>query len=303
MSPMLARVLQQIATVVLGKEHEIRLSLACLLANGHLLIEDLPGMGKTTLSRALAQTLGLSYNRLQCVSDMLPSDILGISLFDRTENRFSFKPGPVFTQVLLADEINRTTPKCQSALLQAMEERQISVEGETHPLPEPFFVIATQNPHSHTGTFLLPESQLDRFLMRLSLGYPPKEIESGLVRNLVSSAVDAEMAPVCGPEHMLDLQHQTRAVHLSEDVGAYIMRLVLATRQQDFEAGLSTRAAINLGMAARAWALLDGRDYTLPDDVQAVFVPVVGHRLSPLAAGLDGQDAAQRLLDTVDVLG
>ncbi len=280
--------------VILGKPMQTRLALCCLLAKGHLLIEDLPGVGKTTLAHTLARLLGFQFARIQFTSDMLPADIVGVSIFDRERGSFRFLPGPVFSQVLLADEINRATPKTQSALLEAMEEGQVTAEGETRPLPQPFFVIATQNPSTQIGTFPLPESQLDRFLLRLDLGYPDRNAERRLLesggRREQLPAIDARL----GPDEFAGLQRQAAAVHAAPVLLDYLQLLVAATRREPrFVHGLSPRAALSLLSAARAWAFTDGRDMVLPEDVQAVLPAVARHRLR-LASGnhADAEDIA-----------
>ena len=266
--------------IVLGKEPQVRLALTCLLARGHLLVEDLPGMGKTTLSHALAQILGLEFQRIQFTSDLLPGDILGTSVFDKDSGQFVFHPGPIFAELVLADEINRATPKSQSALLEAMEEGQVTIEGATRPLPEPFFVIATQNPVSSGGTFALPESQLDRFLMRLSLGYPAQAAERALLLGDSRRALLTRLEPLLDHAGLLAIQQAVTEVRVSDALVDYVLRLVEATRTQpQFAWGLSPRASLALLAAARAWAFLDGRDYVIPEDVQAVLPAVVGHRL------------------------
>ena len=266
--------------IVLGKEPQVRLALTCLLARGHLLVEDLPGMGKTTLSHALAQILGLEFQRIQFTSDLLPGDILGTSVFDKDSGQFVFHPGPIFAELVLADEINRATPKSQSALLEAMEEGQVTIEGATRPLPEPFFVIATQNPVSSGGTFALPESQLDRFLMRLSLGYPAQAAERALLLGDSRRALLTRMEPLLDHAGLLAIQQAVTEVRVSDALVDYVLRLVEATRTQpQFAWGLSPRASLALLAAARAWAFVDGRDYVIPEDVQAVLPAVVGHRL------------------------
>lgn len=300
-------VLNQLNQIILGKEQQLKLALSCLLAQGHLLIEDLPGMGKTTLSHALASALGLDYQRIQFTADLLPADILGVSVFERDANsdlgRFRFHPGPVFSQVLLADEINRATPKAQSALLEAMEEGQVTVEGETRLLPKPFFVIATQNPVSQAGTFPLPESQLDRFLMRIHLGYPSPEAERLLLEGINHRQKAKELAPLLSLEDLQALQQQVLTVHASSAVLDYIQRIVAFTRQQGlFAFGLSPRGALALLTSAKAWALVASqRDYVQPEDVQAVLAAVVDHRLQ--AIGQSGQQASQQILQQVAVLG
>lgn len=290
-------VAKQVSQIIIGKDKQIRQALVCLLAGGHLLIEDVPGVGKTTLAHALAIALGLKFNRLQFTSDLLPADVVGISIFDREKTQFVFHPGPIFTQVLLADEINRATPKTQSALLEAMEEHQVTAEGQTRLLPDPFFVIATQNPTHQVGTFALPESQLDRFLMCLSLGYPDAAAERALLlgddrRNLLRA-----MAPVMQAEQLVQAQQSLRQIHTSSSLVDYVQSLAHATRQGDlFAEGMSPRAAIALLQAARAWAALEGRDHVIPEDVQAVLIPVVAHRLRPLKSVSGKISASSELL-------
>ncbi len=270
----------EIGRVLLGKEEKIKIALACLLADGHLLIEDLPGMGKTTLSHALAEVLGLSYNRVQFTSDMLPADILGLSIFDPQQQKFTFHKGAIFTQVLLADEINRTTPKTQSALLEAMEERQVTNEGKTYELPQPFFVIATQNPMSQMGTYPLPESQLDRFLMRISLGYPDAETEKLLFK--VGDPRDqlAQLRVCLTPDKIPEIRRVISAVKVSDSLVDYVQRLVQHTRTtDDVLVGLSPRGAMALIKAAKTWAFMHERAYVVPEDVQYLFSAVVAHRL------------------------
>ncbi|HPF27876.1 MAG TPA: MoxR family ATPase [Steroidobacteraceae bacterium] len=266
--------------IILGKSHAVRLALACLLARGHLLIEDVPGVGKTTLAHALAQVLGLAWQRIQFTSDLLPADILGVAVFDRATQQFNFRRGPIFTQLLLADEVNRASPKTQSALLEAMEERQVSADGTTHPLPAPFFVVATQNPDEQIGTFRLPESQLDRFLMRISLGYPDHEHERELLANGERRDLLPGLAAALDPAAIIEQQHAARAIHLSAPLLDYVQSLLRQTREHaDLRLGLSPRAGQGLIRAAQAWALLADRDAVLPDDVQAIFPAVAGHRL------------------------
>jgi MoxR-like ATPase len=287
--------------IVLGKTQVLRLAVTCLLAGGHLLLEDLPGVGKTTLAHALAKLLGLSYQRLQCTSDLLPADVLGVSVYDRNDSRFHFHPGPVFTQVLLADEINRATPRAQSALLEAMEERQVTVEGRTLPLPVPFFVIATQNPTDQVGTYPLPESQLDRFLMRLSLGYPDRAAERELLQGRDRRLVIADLAPVCDLDALLELQQQVGAVHVAEPLIDYLQSLLARTREMPgLVHGLSPRAGLALLRAARAWALVHGRGHVIPEDLKAVLPSVASHRLLAREAG-GGAAAVEQLLQTVPV--
>ncbi len=295
-------VLQEVNRVVLGKEPQVRLALACLLARGHLLIEDLPGMGKTTLSHALARILGLSFQRIQFTSDLLPGDILGTSVFDKDSGQFVFHPGPIFAELVLADEINRATPKSQSALLEAMEEGQVTIEGATRPLPEPFFVIATQNPVSSGGTFALPESQLDRFLMRLSLGYPARAAEKALLLGDARRELLPQLAPVLDHGELAAIQALIPQVRASDALIDYVLRLVEATRSEpQFAWGLSPRASLALLAAARAWAFLAGREYVIPEDVQAVLPAVAGHRLRERAdpAGHGGGSLVQWLLREV----
>lgn len=298
------QVVAQISRIILGKQHQIRLTLACLLARGHLLIEDLPGVGKTTLAHALAKSLGLDFQRIQFTSDLLPADILGVSVFDRETGSFKFHPGPVFTQVILADEVNRATPKAQSALLEAMEEHQVTTEGETRALPEPFFVVATQNPSHQIGTFPLPESQLDRFLMRIHLGYPDATAERALLEGRERRDMIVDLAPVITSEELVSLQKRVREVFTSSALLDYLQALIAYTRSSsDFVNGLSPRAGLYLLNAARAWAYMDGRREVIPEDLQAVLPTVVGHRLHPVNgyASLSGMDLSQRLLEEVAI--
>ncbi|QJD98825.1 MoxR family ATPase [Massilia forsythiae] len=276
---------RQVSQIVVGKDQQVRLALTCLLAGGHLLIDDVPGVGKTTLAHALALTLGLQFNRVQFTSDLLPADVAGISVYEREKNGFAFHPGPVFTQVLLADEINRATPKTQSGLLEAMEEHQVTADGVTRALPEPFFVIATQNPAHQVGTFPLPESQLDRFLMCLSLGYPDAAAERALLMGEDRRAMLKTLAPVMQPAELLQARQALRAIHASGALVDYLQALAQASRSgRLFAEGLSPRATLALLQAARAWAALEGRDHVIPEDVQALLVPVCAHRLRPLKA-------------------
>jgi MoxR-like ATPase len=273
-------IVARIGKIVLGKDEQVRLALTCLFAGGHLLIEDLPGIGKTTLAKVLARCLGLNFRRIQFTSDMLPGDILGTSVFDQKTGRFIFHPGPIFTQVLLTDEINRATPKTQSALLEAMEERQVTIEGKTRPLERPFFVIATQNPLEQAGTFPLPESQLDRFLMRIQLGYPDRASERVLLQQGDSTPLFEEMTPYFKAGDVLKVQQAITGVHLSEALLEYAQDLLDFTRTaSEFLVGLSPRAGLSLLRAARAWAYLNDRDHGLPEDLQLVLPWVVGHRL------------------------
>ena len=274
---------RQVSQIVVGKDRQVRLALTCLLAGGHLLIDDVPGVGKTTLAHALALALGLKFNRVQFTSDLLPADVAGISVYEREKSGFVFHPGPIFTQVLLADEINRATPKTQSGLLEAMEERQVTADGVTRALPEPFFVIATQNPTHQIGTFPLPESQLDRFLMCLSLGYPDAAAERALLMGEDRRAMLKTIEPVMRPEELLDAQRSLRAIHASDKLIDYLQALAQSSRSGKlFAEGLSPRATLALLQAARAWAALEGRDHVIPEDVQALLVPVCAHRLRPL---------------------
>ena len=301
----LDRAQQQINALVLGKPQEVRLALVALLAGGHALIEDLPGLGKTTLAHALAATVGLDFQRIQFTSDLLPGDILGTSVFDKDSGQFVFHPGPIFAELVLADEINRATPKSQSALLEAMEEGQVTIEGATRPLPEPFFVIATQNPVSSGGTFALPESQLDRFLMRLSLGYPARAAERALLLGEARRDLLPRLEPILDHAELAAIQALIPQVRTSDALVDYVLRLVEATRSEaQFAWGLSPRASLALLAAARAWAFLANRDYVIPEDVQAVLPAVVGHRLRERAdpAGHGGGALVQWLLREVSAV-
>jgi MoxR-like ATPase len=272
----------QVRTIVVGKDLQIRLALTCFLARGHLLIEDLPGVGKTTLAHALSMSLGLEFKRVQFTNDLLPSDITGVSIFDRNTSQFSFIPGPVFSQVLLADEINRASPKSQSALLEAMEERQVSVDGIAKKLPEPFFVIATQNPQDQIGTFALPESQLDRFLMCIELGYPDPKSERALLEGQSRREMMVDLTAKLKPGELLAAQKLVQNIKCSPALIDYVQAILTYSRRSaNFAEGLSPRSGLALIAAAKAWAMLDGRNHVLPDDVQAVIVAVAGHRLRP----------------------
>jgi len=276
---------RQVGQIVVGKDRQVRLAITCLLAGGHLLIDDVPGVGKTTLAHALALSLGLKFNRVQFTSDLLPADVAGISVYEREKNGFAFHPGPIFTQVLLADEINRATPKTQSGLLEAMEERQVTADGVTRALPEPFFVIATQNPAHQVGTFPLPESQLDRFLMCLSLGYPDAAAERALLMGEDRRAMLKTVVPTMQPGELMEAQRALRGIHASGALIDYLQALAQSSRSgQLFAEGLSPRATLALLQAARAWAAMEGRDHVIPEDIQALLVPVCAHRLRPLKA-------------------
>lgn len=273
-------IINQINSIVLGKDHQVRLALACLFAQGHLLIEDLPGMGKTTLAHCLARVLGLKFDRVQFTADLLPSDILGVAIFSREQGGFKFHPGPVFTHVLLADEINRASSKTQSALLEAMEEGQVTIEGKTRALPKPFFVIATQNPLSQSGTFNLPESQLDRFLMRISIGYPDAQSERQLFEGVNPRQALEHLKPAISQDTLIAMQASVRAVTASSALLDYLQRLVAATRQEsNFSYGLSPRGALAWLHAAKGWAFVHQRNYLIPEDIQAVMHAVLAHRL------------------------
>ena len=293
--------LGQLNTVIVGKPAQVQDCVACLLAGGHLLIEDVPGVGKTTLAHALSRSFGLQFSRVQFTADLMPSDLSGVSIYERQKESFVFHPGPIFAQVLLADEINRASPRTQSALLEAMEEKQVTVEGETRPLPVPFFVIATQNPHDQLGTYALPESQLDRFHMRISLGYPDRAAERQLLAGSDRREMVDKLTTVLTPHDLLELQQQVQRVHTSEALLNYLQDLVAATRSgRWFLQGLSPRAGIALVRAARAQAFLAGRDYVAPDDVVAVLPQTVAHRLIPVSdAGRGSVEQVRAMLETV----
>lgn len=300
----LTAIINQVGQVVLGKEKQVRLALACLLARGHLLIEDLPGVGKTTLAHVLAHALGLKFNRIQFTSDLLPADILGVSVYQLESQEFRFHPGPIFAQLVLADEINRTTPKTQSALLEAMEERQVTSDGETQKLPEPFFVIATQNPRHLVGTFPLPESQLDRFLMRIEMGYPDRQAERALLKGRDRRDMLANLIPIIDGKQLLTLQQHVGGIHGSDALLDYVQDLIVTTRRSGrFANGLSPRAGLALLHSAQAWALLEGRDMVLPEDVQTVAPSVMTHRLRPSEGAADEPADAriERLLESVPI--
>jgi MoxR-like ATPase len=296
-------VIARASQVILGKEGQIRLAMACILARGHLLIEDVPGVGKTTLSYALSRLLGLEYQRIQFTSDLLPADVIGVSIFDRETSSFRFHPGPIFAQIILADEINRASPKAQSALLEAMEEHQVTAEGETRPLPEPFFVIATQNPLHQVGTFPLPESQLDRFLMRINLGYPDAKAERELLKGVERRELIAQLKPAMTAAQLLELQKAVTGVAASEALLDYVQALIGHTRHSPrFTQGLSPRAGLAVLHAAQAWALMKGRRQVLPEDVQAILPSVVGHRLHGSSEAVRGGfDAARDLVTNVAI--
>ncbi len=292
------RLVQNIAQVVRGKEEVIKLATVSLLARGHLLLEDVPGVGKTTLARALAASVGVSFRRLQCTSDLMPTDVLGGNVYNQSKGTFEFRPGPVFTQVLLADEVNRTTPKTQSALLEAMDERQVSIDGETHTLEEPFFVVATQNPQEFYGTYPLPESQLDRFLVRLSIGYPPPGVEREVLNRRGGDPVQ-QLEPVMTALELRHVQQAVDAVRVDDSILDYLHRIIIATRTTPLLAvGVSTRGGLGFERAVRARALVEGRSYVLPDDVQALASPVLAHRVkvSGGVAGTAVRDDAQRVI-------
>ncbi|PIE43730.1 MAG: AAA family ATPase [Gammaproteobacteria bacterium] len=292
--------LNEVNQILLGKEQQVKLAFTCLLASGHLLLEDIPGLGKTTLSHTLAKVLGLTYQRIQFTSDLLPSDVLGVSVFEKDSGKFHFLRGPIFSQLLLADEINRATPKAQSALLEAMEENQVTTEGETRPLPSPFFVIATQNPLEQAGTYPLPESQLDRFLMRLHLGYPPPHAELYLLKGKDRRSMIDELQTCITPKQLRDHQRCCDAVTASDTLLAYLMRLVNYTRESpEFNTGLSPRGGLALLKAAKAWAFMHDRDYVLPEDIQIVLPSVVIHRVGTQRSFDPNSNIIDKLLSEV----
>ena len=300
----LQNALRTLETIILGKPAQVRLCLACLLARGHLLIEDVPGVGKTTLAHALAHVLGLAWHRVQFTSDLLPADIVGVSVFDRATQQFHFRQGPIFTQLLLADEVNRASPRTQSALLEAMEERQVSADLTTYPLPEPFFVVATQNPHEQLGTFALPESQLDRFLMRVTLGYPDVAHERELLRSGERRDLLPRIVPALSPGAVVRLQAEVRKVHISDALLDYAQALIGRTRDRaDLKLGLSPRGGQGLIRAAQAWAYIANRGAVLPEDLQAVVPSVVAHRLErrESSGSADSLAIAQELIQAVPV--
>nr|WP_283106253.1 MoxR family ATPase [Shewanella saliphila] len=291
--------LKQLASVLLGKPEQIKLAVTCILAKGHLLIEDLPGMGKTSLSQGIASSLGMSYQRIQFTSDMLPADILGVSIYSKEQQQFVFHKGPVFNQMLLADEINRASPKTQSALLEAMAEQQITIDGITHHLSSPFFVIATQNPLDQAGTFPLPESQLDRFMMRISIGYPSHDAELAMLKTHTQATKQAALSQCITPQELLLLQQQVAQVSASDAVLNYLIALVDYSRQHDVASGLSPRASIALLQAAKAWAFIHQRQYVVPEDIQAVFASVAEHRIRS-SSQFQGQALSDTILASVN---
>ncbi|MDH5371173.1 MAG: AAA family ATPase [Gammaproteobacteria bacterium] len=287
-STQLKEIIKSANTIILGKEHELRLALTCILAKGHLLIEDLPGVGKTTLAHTMAQLLGLQFNRIQFTSDMLPADVLGISIFEQNNSEFTFHPGPIFCNVLLADEINRATPKTQSALLEAMEEHQVTLDGKTRELPKPFFVIATQNPSEQIGTFSLPESQLDRFLMSISLGYPDLQAERQLLISNDKREALNKLTSCLNDNELSEIQDRVQHITTSASLLDYVQALISYSRDSGlFEYGLSPRAGLALLHVSKAWAMLNERDYVVPEDVQIVLPCVVRHRLHPIDSASD----------------
>lgn len=293
---------EQINQIILGKETQIRLVLTCLLARGHVLIEDIPGVGKTTLAHVLAQVLGLSFQRIQFTSDLLPADILGVSVYDKEARQFQFHLGPIFSQMVLADEVNRATPKTQSALLEAMEEHQVTVEGETRRLPEPFFVLATQNPLHQIGTFPLPESQLDRFMMRLELGYPDQRTERALLKGRDRREMIADLKPLVDVQEINRMQRAVGSVHVAEPLLDYLQAILAFTRQSPrYQLGLSPRAGLAILHSGQAWALMQGRDHVIPEDIQAVLGGVIGHRINAAAEHQDTHGLIQQLLEEVSI--
>jgi MoxR-like ATPase len=298
---LIAAVVDTLETIIVGKQHQLRLAVACMVARGHLLIEDLPGVGKTTLAHALARVLGLSYQRIQFTSDLLPADIIGVSIFQRESGTFQFHRGPIFSQLVLGDEINRASPKAQSALLEAMEERQVTADGDTYALPSPFFVIATRNPQHQIGTFPLPESQLDRFLMQLELGYPDPQEERLLLAQGERRHMLERLEPVLSPDALLRLQEQVPGIHVAESLLDYVQALIAHTRESgDYVTGLSPRSGMALLRAAQAWALMQGHNGVHPEDVQAVFPAIVAHRLERASHDAPA-DAGRAILSTVPV--
>lgn len=303
MNYIVENIIHEIDKVIVGKQEQIQLALACIFCNGHLLIEDLPGMGKTTLSHSLAKVLGLTFNRVQFTSDLLPADILGLNIFNTQQNEFTFHPGPVFTNLLLADEINRSNPKTQSALLEAMEEKQVTIDGETHALPSPFVVVATQNPLHQSGTYVLPESQLDRFLMRIHLGYPDWQSEKKMLENDMQLQL-SELKECVSAKQLSEIQQNITAIHTSEAIYDYILKLVTFTRESGlFPNPLSPRASKAILAASKAWAYIQNRDYVVPEDVQAVLPAVAEHRMRSAVTDINSQHSlSKQLLDEIDPL-
>jgi MoxR-like ATPase len=304
MNVLIDDVLARLETILLGKNQAVRLAFCCLLARGHLLIEDIPGVGKTTLAHALARVLGLDFRRVQFTSDLLPADVLGNSIFDANSRQFVFHPGPIFAQMLLADEVNRATPKAQSALLEAMEEGQVTIDGQTHMLPVPFFVIATQNPQRQIGTYPLPESQLDRFLMRLQLGFPGRAAEKEMLSGQDRRDLIRELEPLVSLDQLLTWQEAVRALHVAGSVRDYILDLLEKSRHlEGIRSGLSPRAGLALQRCAQAWAFVAGRDMVVPEDVQAVAPSIIAHRLNAAGSGLEdtGLALTEKIIRAVPV--
>ncbi len=295
--------IDQISKLVIGKKRQIKLAMSCLLADGHLLIEDLPGMGKTTLSHALAAALGMDFSRIQFTSDLLPADMLGLNIFNNNTHSFEFHPGPIFSQMVLADEINRASPKTQSALLEAMEEKQVSLDGNTHTLPSPFFVIGTQNPTHQSGTYPLPESQLDRFLMRIQLGYPDWQAEKDMLMQ-DAEIQNSAFKTVITTDELIELQNLVTKVHASDAIVNYVLKLVTHSRESEaFPNPLSPRASKALLSAAKGWAFVEGRDFVIPEDIQAVLPSVAEHRMRASSSDLTGQASlSDKLLEAIDPL-
>jgi MoxR-like ATPase len=296
------KIITEITQVILGKEQQVRLVLACLLARGHVLIEDVPGVGKTTLAQVLARVIGLDFQRIQFTSDLLPADIIGVSIYDKEKKEFKFHAGPIFAQMVLADEVNRATPKTQSALLESMEERQVTVEGESHPLPAPFFVLATQNPLHQVGTFPLPESQLDRFMMRLALGYPDHQTERALLKGRDRREMMADLQAIVNVEDILAIQRAVREIHVSDALVDYLQAILEHSRHSPrYKRGLSPRAGLAILHGAQAWALMQGRDHVIPEDVQIVLPNIVGHRLISLSESESSQSLIEQLITHITI--
>jgi len=296
------KIITEITQVILGKEHQVKLVLTCLFARGHVLIEDVPGVGKTTLAQVLARVIGLDFQRIQFTSDLLPADIIGVSIYDKEKKVFKFHAGPIFAQMVLADEVNRATPKTQSALLESMEERQVTVEGETHYLPMPFFVLATQNPLHQVGTFPLPESQLDRFMMRLALGYPDHQTERALLKGRDRREMIADLQAIVNIENILAIQESVRKIYVSDALVDYLQAILEHSRQSPrYRRGLSPRAGLAILHSAQAWALMQGRDYAIPEDVQTVLPSIIGHRLITTSEYESTQNLIEQLLADVAI--